>query len=112
MYQEKERKTPMQLEYPHVLERTIKFEIPAGYTIRNVDELNINEVVSENGVPTMGFVSKYKIENGVLIVHVMEEYRKTFYPKDQYEAFKKVINTAADFNKIALVLEKKVATGE
>ncbi|RYY21970.1 MAG: DUF3857 domain-containing protein [Chitinophagaceae bacterium] len=107
MYQEKERKLPMQLEYPHVLERTIRFEIPDGYTVVNAADLNLNQVINENGEPTMGFVSKYTIDKNILSIHIMEEYRKTFYPKDQYEAFKKVINTAADFNKIALVLEKK-----
>ena len=109
MYQEKDRKLPMQLEYPHTLQRTINFEIPNDYVIKNLSDLNISEVVTENGQPTMGFVSKYTIENGILKIQVMEEYRRTFYPRDQYEAFRKVINTAADFNKIALVLEKKAS---
>jgi hypothetical protein len=34
-------------------------------------------------------------------------YRKTNYALSQYEELRKIINAAADFNKVALVLEKK-----
>jgi hypothetical protein len=37
----------------------------------------------------------------------MEDYRKTLYPVSQYNDFVKIINTASDFNKVVLVLEKK-----
>lgn len=106
MYQEKPRQFPMELHYPHVLDRTIRFEIPKGYKIKNPDDLNIKHIYPETGEPTMGFVSSYSMENGVLVVRVVEEYKKTFYPLREYEIFKKIINAAADFNKIALILEK------
>lgn len=107
MYQEKPRRLPMEIDYPHVLERTIQLHIPEGYAIKNPDDVKINVVYKENGTPTMGFVSDYKLEGNVLKVHILEEYRNTFYPLSQYEDFKRVINAAADFNKVALVLEKK-----
>lgn len=107
MYQEKPRQTPISVEFPHVLERNIVFTIPQGYTIKNADDLKIKHVFSDGGQVTMGFESDYKIEGDKLIVHIMEEYRKTYYPLSQFEDFKTVINAAADFNKIVLVLEKK-----
>ena len=55
----------------------------------------------------MGFVSDYEVKGNVLSVHIMEEYRKTFYPLSQFESFRKIINASSDFNKVVLVIEKK-----
>jgi hypothetical protein len=107
MYQEKPRQSQIDIEFPHVLERTIRFTIPEGYTIKNADELNINHTHADGGQLTMGFVSGYKMNGNTLTVNVMEEYRNTTYPISQYEDYKRIINAAADFNKIVLVLEKQ-----
>ena len=106
MYQEKARQLPIEIEFPHILERKINFIIPAGYRVKNLEDLNLNNIYKENGELTMGFVSSYTVEGNVVKIHIIEEYRKISYPISQYEDFKKIINTAADFNKIALVLEK------
>ncbi len=107
MYQEKARLFPVEVEFPHVLDRKIEFAIPAGYKVKNLDDLRINHSFSENNQPTMGFVSTYQLERNIVKIHVHEEYRKTLYPLSQYEDFKKVVNAAADFNKIVLVLERE-----
>jgi hypothetical protein len=107
MYQEKPRQFPMDISFPHILARQIKFTIPGGYIVKNPDDVNIDHTYKENGQLTMGFVSSYKIEGNTLIITILEEYRKTNYPLSQYEEFRKIINAAADFNKVALVLEKK-----
>jgi len=107
MYQEKPRQFPMEIDFPHILERKIKFTIPAGYIVKNPDDLKIDHVYKENGQVTMGFVSSYKLEGNILTVAILEEYRKSNYPLTQYEDFRKIINAAADFNKVSIVLEKK-----
>jgi hypothetical protein len=107
MYQEKPRQFPMEIDFPHILERKIKFTIPTGYVVKNPDDLNIAHLYKENGQVTMGFVSSYKIDGNTLTISIMEEYRKTFYPLAQYDDFRKIINAAADFNKVAMVLETK-----
>jgi len=107
MYQEKPRQFPVQVAFPHTLERFIDLAIPAGYTIKNPDDLVIHTEFTAGGTTTMGFRSDYKIEGETLKVHVMETYSKTDYPLADYANFQKVINAAADFNKVALVLEKK-----
>ena len=106
MYQEKARQLPIEIEFPHILERKINFIIPNGYRVKNLDDLKLDNVYKENGELTMGFVSSYSVEGNVVKIHIMEEYRRITYPISQYEEFKKIINTAADFNKITLVLEK------
>jgi hypothetical protein len=107
MYQEKPRQLPAELQYPHVLERKISFDIPQGYTIKNLDDIKMDVQYKKEDLVTMGFVSSYKVVNNVLEVYVMETYRELKYPLSEFETFKKVINAAADFNKIVLVLEKK-----
>jgi hypothetical protein len=107
MYQEKPRQFSMEIDYPHVLERHIRFTIPEGYTVKNLEDIKISHVVTDKGQPSVGFTSTYEVEGDVVKIHIMEEYRKTSYPLSQFEEFKKVINAAADFNKVILVLEKK-----
>lgn len=107
MYQEKPRQFPMEIEFPHILDRQIKFTIPDGYSIKNPDDLKIEHVHKEGGTPTMGFTSTYKIEGNTLSISVREEYRLVQYPLSIYEQYKTIINAAADFNKIVLILEKK-----
>ncbi|MBL7744353.1 MAG: DUF3857 domain-containing protein [Chitinophagaceae bacterium] len=107
MYQEKPRQFPMEIDYPHILERKIRFTIPEGYTVKNLDDLKISNTYQDKGQTTMGFTSSYQAEGNVVKVTILEEYRRTSYPLSQFEDFKKVINAAADFNKVALVLEKK-----
>jgi hypothetical protein len=107
MYQEKPRQLPAEVEYPHVLYRKIKFDIPDGYSVKNLNDLNIDIQHKNDDVVTMGFVSNYKLTGNTLDVEVMETYRNIKYPLSEFETFKKVINAAADFNKVVLVLEKK-----
>jgi hypothetical protein len=107
MYQEKPRQLPIELDYPHVLQRKINLEIPAGYVVKNLKDLNMAIEHKEEGELTMGFVSSYKQEGNHVIVDIIETYKRLNYPISQFEEFKKVINAAADFNKVTLVLEKK-----
>ncbi|UEG49038.1 DUF3857 domain-containing protein [Ferruginibacter lapsinanis] len=107
MYQEKPRQLPAELQYPHVLDRKLSFEIPAGYTIKNLKDLNIDIQYKKDDIVTMGFTSSYKLNNNILEVDVKETYHEILYPISEFENFKKVINASADFNKIVLLLEKK-----
>ena len=62
---------------------------------------------SFEGKPAMGFKSGYKLEGNTLKVTIDEYYNIVLLPKTEYDNFQKVINAAADFNKVTLVLEKK-----
>jgi hypothetical protein len=107
MYQDKPRQTPVFIEYGHIEERKINFVIPDGYVVSNLNDLKIDQTYKENGELTMGFVSGYELQGKVLSIHIMEEYRKTYYPISQFEQFRKIINASSDFNKVVLVLQKK-----
>jgi hypothetical protein len=106
MYQTKPRAFDIDLSYPHTLVRNIHFTVPEGYTIKNLTDLNLNVVHRENDREIMGFVSSYTLKDNLLTISIKESYNLVSYPKKLYEPFQKVINAAADFNKIVLVLEK------
>ena len=106
MYQEKERQFDVEIEYPHSYIREIKFKIPENYEVKGLDKLKINIVYGENGKNDLAFICDYKIEDNQIIISIEEYYTDVFYPKSRYEEFREVINAAADFNKITLILEK------
>ncbi len=103
MYQEK----PRQLPFAHVLNRKIILNIPDGYNVKNLNDLNMNVEYKENGDTTMAFVSSYFQTGNIITVLIGESYNKISYPVSEFEDFKKVINASADFNKVVLVFEKK-----
>lgn len=107
MYQEKERKLPMMIEYPHVLDRVIEVSIPDGYKVKNLQDLNIKHLGTESGADDMGFISTYTLEGNKLVITIQEYYKAIHYPIARIENFRQVINAAADFNKVVLVLEKQ-----
>ncbi len=107
MYQEKPRQLPVELGYPHVLNRKIVVHIPDGYNVKNPDDLSMDVQYKKDNEITFGFLSKYTQSGNTITVEVFETYRELRYPLSEFENFKKVINAAADFNKIVLVLEKK-----
>jgi hypothetical protein len=47
------------------------------------------------------------VNGDVLDIEIFEVYHSSFTPKSVYEDYRKVINAAADFNKVVLILEKK-----
>lgn len=107
MYADKERKYDVENPYNHGYNRVIKIAIPEGYEITNLSDLNMN-VSSMNGEKkVMEFTSSYEIVDNVLIITCNEFYDQIRFPVGQFEEFRKVINAAADFNKITLVFQKK-----
>jgi hypothetical protein len=108
LYQEKKRQLPVLIQYPHVLDREIKFTIPAGYQVKNLQDVNFNVTdKSTEGHESMGFISSYSLNNSELVITIHEFYKSIFYPVSRFEEYRKVVNAAADFNKVVLVLEKK-----
>jgi len=107
LYQEDTRKTDVENQFNHGYYREINFTLPEGYKISNTDALNIDVFDAENNERTMEFKSSFKLDGDKLQVIIDEDYRKINYPLSKFEAFRKVINASADFNKIVLVLEKK-----
>jgi hypothetical protein len=106
LYSEKKRVNSVENDFNRVYIRQIKVKIPTGYTFKNLDDIKKNVAYEENGQKTMGFVSSYKVEGDLLIIDIDEYYNKIDFPLSMFEDFRKVINAAADFNKVVLILDK------
>jgi len=106
MYNEHERENNIELHHVHYYDRLIEVAIPEGYTVKNLESLNINHDFTENGEKLMGFKTDYEVKDGKVIIKILEYYNKLRMPVSMYENFRTVINAAADFNKASLIFEK------
>jgi hypothetical protein len=107
LYQENNRTLPIENDYNRIYNREIIFIIPDGYTVKNAIDLNTAVQPFKNEGDVAGFTSSYKIEGNRLILKSDEYYHVINLPLKSYENYRAVINAAANFNKIVLVLEKK-----
>lgn len=106
MYQEKERKLPLEIQFNRNYHREISFTIPEGYKIVNPDDIIIDNEYNKDGEILMKFISSYVIEGNKVVVNADEYYKIIEVSPDIFEQYRAVINSAADFNKITLILEK------
>ncbi len=107
LYQEKKRTLKVEEQNQRSYYRTIKITIPEGYKISNLDDINIDNSYTEKSKEYFSFKSSYEVSGNVVTVTANEHYRKNIIPVKLYEEYRKVINSAADFNKIVLLLEPK-----
>lgn len=106
MYQKSKRTLPVDMGYRKVYHREINLTIPEGYKIGNPDDLNLDITASDEDQVYAGFVSSYTINGNELMVIVDEYYHKVHFTVEEFDDYRAVINSAADFNKVVLYLEK------
>ena len=113
LYYEKDRVLPIDLDFPVSMNRTFTINIPKGYKIMNPEAIKMHsDYVNRSLKPVISFNSDYKLvtdkKNGdKLIVTVTEYYPQMHFATTEYERFRAVVNTAADFNKVTLLMAKK-----
>lgn len=107
LYEEKPRQFDIDIPNPHHYIRKIHMDIPQGFTVRNTEKLKMNVVTAFEGKEICLFTSDFTMNDQSLDITVYEVYHQSHTPIAAFPDYKKVINAAADFNKIALVLEKK-----
>jgi hypothetical protein len=113
IYEEKERKLPVDLQYPHSMKRVITIKIPKGYKITNPEATRMSaDYLNGELENVISFNSDYKLvkdsKNGdKLVITVKEAYTQLHFPLIEYERFRQVYNTAADFNNVVLVMVRK-----
>lgn len=104
LYQEVERVLPVEEEFQRSYFRTIKIELPQGYHVVNPEDLIIKNTFMHEGKEVFSFNSSYEIKDRLLVITADEHYRMNLISTDKYEEYRTVINSAADFNKINLIL--------
>ena len=107
LYEKDKRKLPVDMDFPHSENRNITVTIPDGYKILNPEAINITaEFKDATGNVGASFYSTYKMAGNKLTVNIAETYSQVHYEIADFEAFRKVINASADFNKVTLLMGK------
>ncbi|MES2812458.1 MAG: DUF3857 domain-containing protein [Bacteroidota bacterium] len=106
LYQEDKRQMPIEIQYPHGYVRTVKVILPKGYTLVNPEKITSSYTTNLKNNESCKFSTSYKIVGQELIIENVEFYKDVELPIDSYESYIKVLNAAADFNKLVLVLQK------
>ncbi len=107
MYRDDERTTTVENEFNRGYDRTIRITIPGGYRVKNLDDLKMNIAYRDRDLVPFIFKSDYTVKGNVLEISIEEFYKEIYAPLSRYEDFRKVVNAAADFNKVTLVFEKE-----
>lgn len=106
LYHEEERNNPVDIEFLHYYERTITVNKPAGMKFTGLETINRDfQCLNPDGSSAALFRSSYKMEGDKLVVTISEHYTSLNLPVESYDSFSKVINAAADFNKVTILLE-------
>jgi hypothetical protein len=103
-YQENKRVLPVEIDYPHFYTRKIKIILPQGATIQNLEKFNMDFKTNINNKTEAAFISNYNKKDNEIVVENTEYYNIINYPLSCFEDYKAVINAAADFNKIVVIL--------
>jgi hypothetical protein len=104
LYSEDERKLPIENTHNRGYDRIIRFSIPDGYKIDNLDALKFSVKYTDDDRVPFAFISDYSVNGRQVTIKIEEYYKELFAPLARYEDFRKVVNAAADFNKVTLVL--------
>lgn len=106
LYQEEERVFEVENSNNRGYLREISITVPEGYSVQNAEDIIITEKVYNEEDPIFLFESSYEMQGNELKIEIEEFYNQIYYPKEKFEDFRKVINAAADWNKVVLVLKE------
>ncbi len=106
--QEEPRTLPIERRTNCHYYRTIKVNIPEGYTCLNLNDLNIDVYDEENSAEAQArFFVTTKQEGNQLIIVCQEYYNRLMYSVEEYEKCGRVVQAAADFNNKVLLFKKQ-----
>lgn len=107
LYRDDERQTDVENSNNRGYDRTIVIHLPKGIAVGNAEALKIDKSMTTKNEKPFLFLSDFTLGNDALKITAQEYYKEIYAPKSRYEEFRQVINAAADFNKVTLVLSKK-----
>jgi len=87
---------------PKRYEYEINIDIPKGYEIKGLEDLMIDKGIQDEDYEVY-FKSRYKREGSKISILIEENYNLSEYPASFFPIYQKVINAAADFNKVKLI---------
>lgn len=107
LYDQENKERSAESDFNRWYYRRIVFKVPDGYRIVNPEAAEMNITGTAGGETAFGFVSKQTYAGNIYTVDIDEYYRRIFVEPSEFSGFRNVINAAANFNKVVLVLEMK-----
>jgi hypothetical protein len=105
LYDTASRKLPVYSSYKRMYERTITLEIPQGYRVANPADSEIISEYGQAGNVSISFKSSWQQAEGSITVKAVEFYDQLWFEPSEYQFYREVINSAADFNKLTFIIE-------
>ena len=107
LYDQENKERSAESDFNRWYYRRLIFRVPEGYRIVNPEAAEMNITGTSGGEATFGFVSTWTYTGDTYTVDIDEYYRQIFIEPSEFSGFRNVVNAAANFNKIVLILEKK-----
>ncbi|MEQ9373777.1 MAG: DUF3857 domain-containing protein [Imperialibacter sp.] len=107
LYQDEKRITRVQNTNNRSYFRKIQIHLPPDFLIENADDIDMNVQVEEGARVIYAFKSTHQLHNALLSITIDEFYNEIYFPQERFEEFRKVVNAAADWNKVTLVMKRK-----
>ncbi len=105
MYSDSLRTQGVELDYRKKYLRTITVHLPENTTVKGLESINIQKFLDKDGKRVLEFHSHYELKDNILTVYADEYYNAIELPLEDFEAYREVINAAANFNKVVLLIE-------
>ncbi len=99
--EDEKRIYPVCMDYPRMYNYQINFELPAGYSVEGLEDLN-NNIENETG----HFKSSAKVEGNILKIVFEKVYKNNFEPTENWEKMKEFLIPAYKFNTKEILLKK------
>lgn len=96
------RQTDIWLENARTIENNITVNIPAGYTVEGLEELNVS-VDNESG----SFISSARVEGDRLVIATKKLYKRIYDTKESWPNYIAFLEPAYKFSQAKIVLKKK-----
>ncbi len=106
LYHDEEREFGGDSGFNRWFYRKITVVVPDGYRIINPEAVDMEILEGNEDESVFAFISSHSLQGNNYIIEIDEYYKKVEVQPAQFEGFREVINAAADFNKIVLVLEE------
>lgn len=106
LYSDQENDRGAESPFNHFYLRRIILDIPDGYRIVNPDAVDMNITGGAGDDPPFGFISTHEYSENRYIVNINEYYRDIYVKPEDFGGFRDVVNAAANFNKVVLILEE------
>jgi hypothetical protein len=98
--------TEIENDFNKTYQRKITFDIPEGFVVRNLEDLNYSAILAESEEVTTWFKSTYQLVGNKVEVAISASYGNIHYTGNAYQNFCKVLKAANSFGKTVLVFQK------